>query len=79
MTSPTVAQKSPYMVEVEAGKTYHRCVCGNSKKQPFCDGSHKGSLFAPLAYMPAESKQVALCGCKQTKNQPMCDGSHKAL
>ena len=79
MTSPTIAQKSPYMIEVEAGKTYHWCMCGNSNKQPFCDGSHKGSSFAPLTYIPAESKKAALCGCKHTKNQPMCDGSHKAL
>jgi len=79
MTTPTIAQKAPYLVEVEAGKTYHWCACGNSKKQPFCDGSHKGSTFTPMAYIPAESKKVALCGCKHTKSQPMCDGSHKAL
>ena len=28
MTSPVIAQKKPYMVEVEAGKTYYWCSCG---------------------------------------------------
>ena len=79
MDKPNIAQKSPYLTEVEAGRTYHWCVCGNSKNQPFCDGSHKGSMFKPLAYIPAQSAKVALCGCKHTKNQPMCDGSHKTL
>jgi CDGSH-type Zn-finger protein len=79
MTTPNIAQKSPYHVEVEAGKTYHWCACGQSKKQPFCDGSHKGSTFKPMTYIPATSAKVALCGCKHTKDQPMCDGSHKAL
>jgi len=37
---PVVAQKGPYKVEVEAGKTYYFCACGRSKSQPFCDGSH---------------------------------------
>ncbi len=40
MTEPVVAQKAPYGVEVESGKTYFWCACGKSSKQPFCDGSH---------------------------------------
>jgi len=79
MSQAKIAQKSPYLVEVEAGKTYYWCACGQSAKQPFCDGSHKGSEFVPLAYVAARSENVAFCGCKYTKGQPMCDGSHKAL
>ena len=79
MTTPNIAQKSPFLVEVEAGKTYHWCSCGGSKKQPFCDGTHKGSSFTPVAYTPKEAGKVAFCGCKHSKNKPMCDGSHKAL
>ena len=41
MTQATIAQKSPYAMAVEAGKEYFWCSCGNSKKQPLCDGAHK--------------------------------------
>ena len=41
MEKPVSAQKSPYKVKVEKGKTYFWCACGLSLKQPFCDGSHK--------------------------------------
>jgi len=76
---PQIAQKAPYPVEVEAGKTYFWCACGQSKKQPFCDGSHKGSSFNPVKFTAEDSKKVWLCGCKQTGNQPFCDGTHKGL
>lgn len=79
MTTPVVAQKSPYPVDVEAGKTYWWCTCGKSKKQPFCDGSHSGSGLQPMKYDAAESKKLFFCGCKATKSQPLCDGAHKAL
>ena len=38
MPEPRVAQKGPYMKDVEAGKDYWWCACGQSKNQPFCDG-----------------------------------------
>ena len=34
-------------VEVEKDKSYYWCSCGKSSKQPFCDGSHKGTEFTP--------------------------------
>ena len=55
MSEPVVAQKAPYPVEVEAGKSYFWCACGRSKKQPFCDGSHKDTGFTPLRYDAQES------------------------
>ena len=79
MAEPTIAQKAPYGTPVEAGKTYHWCACGKSAKQPFCDGSHKGSEFAPVAYTADKTGDVWFCGCKASKKSPMCNGSHKAL
>src|SRR4051812_11637987 len=79
MAEPNVAQKAPFKVDVEAGKAYFWCACGQSKNQPFCDGSHKGSTFAPVKYEAPESKTVFFCGCKHTHGQPLCDGSHKGL
>ena len=74
---PTIAQKSPYRMEVEAGKSYWWCACGKSASQPFCDGSHKGTEFRPMQYTAGETAQVFFCGCKHTARQPMCDGTHK--
>jgi CDGSH-type Zn-finger protein len=73
---PQVAKPFPKFVNVEAGKTYYWCSCGESKKQPFCDGSHKGTPFKPLKYEAPASKKVLFCQCKQTKNAPMCDLTH---
>jgi Iron-binding zinc finger CDGSH type len=36
------AKRAPIAVPVEEGKSYWWCTCGRSKKQPFCDGTHKG-------------------------------------
>jgi CDGSH-type Zn-finger protein len=77
--TPTIAQKSPIAVDIEAGKTYYWCTCGKSSTQPFCNGAHKGSEFAPLAFVAPETKTAYLCACKHTHNQPYCDGSHAKL
>ena len=79
MTSPIVAQKGPYLVKVEAGRTYFWCACGLSRKQPFCDGSHKSTDLVPLSYVAAETKTLEMCGCKYSGTKPICDGSHDHL
>jgi CDGSH-type Zn-finger protein len=76
---PTIAQKAPIPVELEAGKMIYWCACGRSANQPYCDGSHAGSAFAPKAYTPAVNGTAYLCACKHSKNAPLCDGSHKSL
>ena len=70
------AGDSALAIEVEEGKTYYWCSCGISSKQTFCDGSHKGTEFKPLAYKAELTKRVFFCVCKQTNDQPFCDGSH---
>ncbi|XP_053553742.1 CDGSH iron-sulfur domain-containing protein 3, mitochondrial [Bombina bombina] len=76
---PVIAARHPYKVEVKAGKVYPWCSCGHSKKQPFCDGSHRTSAsgLSPLRFTPTKDEAVWLCGCKQTKTPPYCDGTHK--
>ncbi|WP_417587835.1 CDGSH iron-sulfur domain-containing protein [Pararhodobacter oceanensis] len=77
--APIIAQKAPYPTTVEAGKSYMWCACGRSAKQPFCDGSHKGSGLEPLRYTASESERVFFCGCKHCGTPPLCDGTHKTL
>jgi CDGSH iron-sulfur domain-containing protein 3 len=79
MPTPQIPQKAPYKVATEAGKAYFWCACGQSKKQPFCDGSHKGTEFSPMKYEATESKDVYFCGCKSSAKKPLCDGTHKKL
>ncbi|MCF4967979.1 MULTISPECIES: CDGSH iron-sulfur domain-containing protein [Nostocales] len=78
MSEPIIVDKKPTLVKLQPGK-YFWCSCGQSTNQPFCDGSHKGTDFIPLAFEITEEKQVALCLCKHTNNAPFCDGSHKSL
>jgi CDGSH-type Zn-finger protein len=73
-----VAQRSPYAVELAPGD-YWWSACGRSKRQPFCDGSHKGSAFSPAKFSVTEAQKVWLCGCKHTGGKPFCDGSHKKI
>ena len=79
MEEPVISQKSPIAAEVEKGKTYYWCSCGKSAKQPFCDGSHKGTAFTPQAFTAEKDETVYFCGCKHTKTPPLCDGSHREL
>jgi CDGSH-type Zn-finger protein len=78
MSKGNVADNKPVVMEVAAG-TYYWCSCGNSKGQPFCDGSHKGSEFRPQQVVLDKPTKMALCNCKQTENAPCCDGSHCKL
>ena len=79
MTDAIVAQKGPYQVSVEEGKTYFWCACGRSKKQPFCDGSHEVTDLRPMPYKATATRDVWFCGCKHSGKQPMCDGTHSTL
>ncbi|MBI2813519.1 MAG: CDGSH iron-sulfur domain-containing protein [Opitutae bacterium] len=79
MPEPVIAQRSPYAVNVEAGKTYAWCACGRSAAQPFCDGSHKGTGLAPKLFKAGQSGPVYFCGCKHSKTGATCDGSHQTM
>jgi mannose-6-phosphate isomerase-like protein (cupin superfamily)/CDGSH-type Zn-finger protein len=79
MSTPVVARPKPCLVDVKAGRTYFWCACGRSAKQPFCDGSHKGTDFSPLKFVATRDDELLFCGCKQTRNGPFCDGAHTNL
>ena len=78
MATPVRASDTPFATVVEQGKDYWWCACGQSKNQPFCDGSHKTEgVFTPIKYTATDSTTVYFCGCKGSGNKPLCDGSHK--
>ena len=79
MDKPKVAQKGPFETAIEADRIYWWCACGLSEKQPFCDGSHKGTGIKPVQYQADKLETVYFCGCKNTRNAPFCDGSHQNL
>jgi CDGSH-type Zn-finger protein/mannose-6-phosphate isomerase-like protein (cupin superfamily) len=76
MPDPVVARPKPCLVTLKGGRTYFWCRCGRSAKQPFCDGSHRGTGFEPEQFIAAADEEVLLCGCKHTGNAPFCDGAH---
>lgn len=59
---------------------YLWCACGRSLKQPFCDGSHRGTDFQPIRFSVSKrSGTLWLCGCKHSASPPFCDGRHNRL
>lgn len=79
MEEPKIAAKSPSKVSLQAGKRYAWCTCGQSNGQPFCDGSHKGTGFAPKLFEVEKDGDYFLCQCKRTGKAPFCDGTHSSL
>jgi len=74
---PIVADNKPQQITLKKDSLYYYCQCGRSAKQPFCDGSHKGTLFTPLHFTASSDETAYLCNCKHSANKPFCDGTHK--
>jgi CDGSH-type Zn-finger protein len=79
MSTPETPTTQPIAVDVKAGTDYWWCACGRSAKQPFCDGSHRGTDFEPVKYTAAHDGKVWFCGCKRSARAPLCDGTHNRL
>ncbi len=78
MSEPVHADNKPAVLKLEKGM-YMICSCGRSENQPYCDGSHHGTDFTPIAFDVEEEKTYAICNCKISGNMPLCDGTHKTL
>ena len=78
MAEPACPSKAPIKLDLEPG-TYWWCSCGLSSKQPFCDGSHKGSEFTPVKVEAESAQTVFFCACKQSAKAPRCDGTHSKI
>ena len=78
MPNPKIPQKAPYVMKVKPG-VYAWCSCGKSENQPWCNGAHKGTDFAPKVFVAEETKTAHMCQCKATGNPGFCDGAHKSL
>ncbi len=63
----------PIALEVEQGKNYYWCSCGESQTPPLCDKEYCSNSVPFLATL---TEEVQFCNCKQTQNPPWCDGSH---
>lgn len=80
MREATIAGLKPCYLKLKSGRTYFWCACGLSKRQPLCDGSHKGTGFEPVPYKATrDDEEVLFCACKRTGDAPHCDGSHNNL
>ena len=46
MSKPVIADNKGKTVTLTEGQEYWFCMCGRSKGQPFCDGSHRIENFS---------------------------------
>lgn len=79
MAEKQKAYNKSYRIELEPG-TYWWCACGHSKKQPFCDSSHKYTDgIKPVKLVIEQKKVYKICGCKESKLGAICDNTHREL
>lgn len=76
MNEPALGGLKPCHQILSEGRSYLWCSCGRSKRQPLCDGSHKGTGFEPIKYVAKGDEEVLFCTCKRTRTAPFCDGAH---
>lgn len=75
---PVIVQLRSMKMQMEQG-TYFWCSCGRSEKQPFCDGSHKGTGFRPQKVVIEQASRIAWCMCRHSEKGAICDHKHREL
>jgi len=72
--------KMPIVMDMQPGE-YWWCSCGESAKQPFCDGAHETQKtgMLPVRTVIEKPGKVAWCGCKASGKKPFCDGTHQKI
>jgi len=75
---PVIVQLRSLKMDMEPG-TYFWCSCGRSEKQPFCDGSHKGTIFKPEKVVIEQRRKIAWCMCRHSAKGAICDHNHREL
>ena len=66
----------PSSIFFEADTKHDLCLCGESKKFPMCDGSHRGIDKKPFKFTLTKAEEINVCQCGKSKRLPHCDGSH---
>ena len=79
MRRPACPQNGPYVVMVEQGREYLWCACGLSKSQPWCDGSHEGTAYEPIAFTAPLSAEFHMCGCNARTTSLIALGTAAAI
>ncbi|MCA9392826.1 MAG: CDGSH iron-sulfur domain-containing protein [Candidatus Omnitrophica bacterium] len=69
------AQNAPFVMTMKPGR-YAWCSCGESRKQPFCDGNHEETGMFPVVVHIDHEQEVRWCGCKSSESAPWCDNTH---
>jgi uncharacterized membrane protein YphA (DoxX/SURF4 family)/CDGSH-type Zn-finger protein len=82
LAPPKVVDLEP-MVMTLAPKRYSWCSCGYSKKQPFCDSSHREEENATnrksFKFEVLEETTLRICMCRLTSHPPYCDETCQAV
>ncbi|MDF1881179.1 CDGSH iron-sulfur domain-containing protein [Sulfurimonas sp. MAG313] len=66
----------PISIQLKPHHKYALCLCGESKKFPMCDGSHRSGNKKPYKFILEKEETLNLCQCSKSKTLPHCDGSH---
>jgi uncharacterized membrane protein YphA (DoxX/SURF4 family)/CDGSH-type Zn-finger protein len=82
LSPPKIVDLQPMVMTLAPGR-YSWCSCGYSKKQPFCDDSHRAEENATnrrsYKFEVLEEATIPFCMCRQTGNPPYCDNTCQAL